>query len=84
MGIYSGHSRTIRLFPLLLIVLSFSHAAGHERLDPKLALIDSVSNIAWYDARLVGVEGKGWTDTEDYYDRLPARNRGSQDTGSLR
>jgi len=76
MEIYSGHSRTFRLFPLLLLVLSFSLAAGQEKLDPKLAVLDSVSNIAWYDARLVGVEGKGWTDTEDYYDRLPARARG--------
>ncbi|WFB35840.1 SGNH/GDSL hydrolase family protein [Kiritimatiellota bacterium B12222] len=27
----------------------------------------------WYDVRDFGVEGKGWTDTECYFDRLPAR-----------
>ena len=27
----------------------------------------------WYDVRDFGVEGKGWTDTECYFERLPAR-----------
>lgn len=27
----------------------------------------------WYDVRDFGIEGKGWTDTECYFDRLPAR-----------
>lgn len=27
----------------------------------------------WRDARELAVEGKGWTDTRDFYDRLPAR-----------
>jgi hypothetical protein len=27
----------------------------------------------WYDAKLLGVEGKGWVDTESYYDRLPQK-----------
>jgi hypothetical protein len=30
----------------------------------------------WYDVREWGVEGKGWTDTERPFDRLPARARG--------
>ncbi len=32
--------------------------------------------IVWHDVRDIGVEGKGWTDTAKYYDRLPARAEG--------
>src|SRR5687768_5545447 len=32
--------------------------------------------LAWHDVRQWGVEGKGWTDTEHYFDRLPARANG--------
>ncbi|GAT33072.1 lysophospholiPASe L1 [Terrimicrobium sacchariphilum] len=31
----------------------------------------------WHNIREWGIEGKGWTDTERYYDRLPARARAS-------
>ncbi len=27
----------------------------------------------WFDVRDWGVDGKGWTDTERYFDRLPGR-----------
>jgi len=30
-------------------------------------------DTAWYDVSSWGVEGKGWSDTSRYYDRLPAR-----------
>ena len=29
--------------------------------------------IVWHDVREWGVEGKGWSDTEKYFDRFPAR-----------
>lgn len=43
-----------------------------------LALIGSGirADIAWHDASALTVEGRGWTDTEARYDRLPARARG--------
>ena len=31
------------------------------------------AGIAWYDVQQWGVEGRGWDDTEVYYDRFPAR-----------
>jgi len=34
-------------------------------------------SIAWHDVQDWGIEGKGWTDTERYFDRLPARAKGS-------
>ena len=30
-------------------------------------------DLQWYDVREWGVEGKGWTDTRAYYERLPRR-----------
>ncbi len=36
----------------------------------------SNSDINWYNVREWGVEGKGWHDTERYYDRLPSRAHG--------
>ena len=33
------------------------------------------SNL-WFDVRQFGVEGRGWNDTRDFYDRLPARAEG--------
>ncbi|SFI69158.1 SGNH/GDSL hydrolase family protein [Planctomicrobium piriforme] len=32
--------------------------------------------LVWHDVRDWGVEGKGWTDTAKYFDRLPARAEG--------
>ena len=32
--------------------------------------------IAWHDVREWGVEGKGWTETARYFDRLPAKAEG--------
>lgn len=34
------------------------------------------SGIAWYDVRNWGVEGRGWSDTARYFDRLPSRAQG--------
>jgi len=38
----------------------------------------SVTNnaTAWSDIRQFGVEGRGWNDTKDFYDRLPAKAEG--------
>jgi lysophospholipase L1-like esterase len=33
----------------------------------------SDTNLVWRDARELMVEGRGWRDTKDFYDRLPAR-----------
>ena len=36
----------------------------------------SESKTRWYDARELEVEGKGWTETKAFFDRLPARAEG--------
>lgn len=32
--------------------------------------------LRWLDVRELGVEGRGWTNTESYFDRLPATAQG--------
>ena len=48
-------------------------AWGSEAANAKPKLED---NQAWYDVRDWGVEGRGWTQTERYFDRFPAKAKG--------
>ena len=50
--------------------------ADETALDPATASQEQDSDLLWYDARQLVVEGKGWTDTENFYARLPARAKG--------
>lgn len=36
----------------------------------------AIGDFVWHDVREWGVEGKGWPDTEEFFDRLPARAKG--------
>lgn len=47
-----------------------------EKLDPNFAAKDTSGEWLWYDAQGLAVEGKGWADTDRFYDRLPARAKG--------
>ena len=44
-----------------------------ESIAPQNGKADPDSTTVWYDCKLLTVDGKGWTDTETYYDRLPAK-----------
>ena len=48
-----------------------------EKLDPNFAAKDTSGEWLWYDAKGLTVEGKGWADTDQFYDRLPARAKGA-------
>lgn len=64
----------------LLIVLALPltlRAASTEKIKPHQGVHDPCDNTVWYDAALLRLEGKGWTDTESHYDRLPAKARGT-------
>ena len=52
-------------------------ASSIERLDPNFAAKDTSGEWLWYDAQKLTVEGRGWTDTDRFYDRLPARAKGA-------
>ena len=64
-----GYSGIVFLFHILV----FSPAAFARKIDASVARMDA---IPWYDIRHLGVEGKGWTDTKSFYDRLPAKAEG--------
>ena len=44
--------------------------------SPSPAATDTNFPAVWSDIRQFGVEGRGWDDTKDFYDRLPARAEG--------
>ncbi len=45
------------------------------KLDRNMQVRQADANLKWRDVRKWGVEGKGWTDTEGYFDRLPRAAR---------
>lgn len=57
----------------LILTLALTPVTAGEKIDPSLARVDT---IPWYDIRHLGVEGKGWTETKSFYDRLPAKAEG--------
>lgn len=58
-----------------LAVVAGSATTSFLLRTPRAQAIDAAS-IVWHDVREWGVEGKGWTDTEKFYDRLPAKAKG--------
>ena len=47
-----------------------------EAIDPQKAKASPDGQTLWYDGKDLMVEGKGWTDTPSFYDRLPAKAQG--------
>ena len=47
-----------------------------SRVGQEGAASRSDTETRWYDARELEVEGKGWTETKAFFDRLPARAEG--------
>ncbi len=59
---------------VMLVFFSLSWAAGaSEVISPDKGVADSNGKIIWYDAKLLPLFGKGWTETASDYDRLPAK-----------
>ncbi len=55
------------------LLLPFTLAAvPAEKIDPLQGMADPCGTELWYDGKLLLLEGKGWENTESYYDRLPA------------
>jgi len=44
-----------------------------EKIDKNFAPLEVANDLKWYDIRDLGLEGRGWPDTEHPYDRLPTR-----------
>ena len=61
---------------LLLISSLSAYCSAGDRVDPSKATTEEGTETLWYDLRLLDVEGKGWTDTKAFYDRLPGKAEG--------
>lgn len=57
-----------RLLVFLGLVLCLVEVCTADEADP---------GVRWIDVATLSIEGRGWTDTETLYDRLPARAKGS-------
>ena len=53
-------------------VFAMSLTTGSKGAAPRL----SEQDLDWYNVQDWGVEGKGWTDTQRYFDRLPGKAEG--------
>jgi lysophospholipase L1-like esterase len=67
-----------KLYLLIIGLLSFLPAtfAMEQTSTAPLTPIRSVGTNLWFDIRQLNVEGRGWNDTKDFYDRLPAKAEG--------
>lgn len=55
---------------------AFVQAADLLAIDRGRAVTLNGDENLWYDIRDLGVEGRGWTETKEFYDRLPAKAEG--------
>ncbi len=72
-------SLAVILFALSLITagnLLAADAAGLTRVDSAKGKTIEKSELLWYDLRELVVEGRGFTETKSFYDRLPAKAEG--------
>ena len=46
------------------------------RLDPGTAQKEEDSQLLWFDAKNLSIEGRVWSDTAEFYNRLPSRVEG--------
>lgn len=64
------------IIAVLLVTRTGSGISAAEAIDASQATLDAEKKIAWYDLRLLAIEGQGWTETKAPYDRLPAKAEG--------
>jgi len=60
-------------FAMVAVLVTGARAAGADvvSVEPKIE-----EGVAWYDVQAWGVEGRGWSETKRYFDRLPGKAEG--------
>lgn len=66
------HRRT-SFFLLSVFILSFVNVFGQEQKLVRILPAQRDSSLSWYDARDLGVSGKGWNESQRDFERLPAK-----------
>lgn len=62
--------------PLLLTLAGGVAPLAAEPIDPSQGKADEQEKVLWYDIRLLGLEGQGWSDVKSPFDRFPAKAEG--------
>ncbi|WP_299462749.1 SGNH/GDSL hydrolase family protein [uncultured Gimesia sp.] len=60
---------------LLLMISQHARLTAAEEPFTKFT-VDEKDKTHWFDIKDLGLEGKGWTETEAFFDRLPAKAKG--------
>jgi hypothetical protein len=66
----------LAVIALFLLAGVFSLTAAEEKIDPSLAVAHGDNSVLWFDIQNLNIEGRGWNDTKNFYDRLPAKAEG--------
>ena len=66
----------LRLFVQTMIVCLPAVFGRAQTTNPVPFQLQREGSNEWLDIRQLGVEGRGWNDTKDFYDRLPAKAEG--------
>ena len=68
------HSISVAFFiALMCFELATARCVAVDTIDPLGGTSEPEKGLIWYDLQLLDVEGRGWTDTKSFYDRLPAK-----------
>jgi hypothetical protein len=61
------------LLSVCLAMVAAPSVVRAQKVDVRKAKSSPDGQTLWYDCKEIGVEGKGWTNTLSFYDRLPAK-----------
>jgi hypothetical protein len=68
-----NNSRRMTFWLSCLIIAKGCTLLTAGEIDPQRGIPDPDGKITWYDGSLLTLAGKAWTNTESYYERLPAK-----------
>ncbi|MDB5386026.1 MAG: hypothetical protein JWM11_1672 [Planctomycetaceae bacterium] len=61
---------------IAIVCLAAVPIIAGDKISVEKGIADSQQPLLWYDIRLLGLEGQGWTDLKAPFDRLPAKADG--------
>jgi len=67
------HRKQLSLLLMSFLCVSLAQSREHSNDLPQGGARYTTSPLVWYDARYLTVEGRAFTDTENFWERLPVR-----------
>jgi lysophospholipase L1-like esterase len=68
--------RSMAFLFVLAALMPLGQAQKIEKLDPAMAASKKAPSMVWTDGHSLTLEGRGWSDVERPYDRMPAKAEG--------